>query len=160
MQEGWYSLVPGPSRVGRGLGTVEARGGTMPRPSPSQLFDVSRFYQDQQWRPSQSTRTNRKLCLSDLSKVRDALFDVRSQWENIGIEFLNKNDTDAIKRQHSSLDTTICLRDRDAFNISEKGLSRAFVGDNHSCSQSKSYRRSRISSRFRAKVCYVRAHWH
>ena len=49
------------------------------------------------------------LCPSDLSEVRDALFDVRSKWANIGIELLNKNDTDAIKQQHSSLDPVDCL---------------------------------------------------
>ena len=54
--------------------------------------------------------SSKKLCLSDLSDVRDALFDVRSKWENIGIELLlNKNDTDAIKRQHPSLDPVDCL---------------------------------------------------
>ena len=57
------------------------------------------------------TTINRKLCQSNLSEVRDALHDVRSKWENIGIELLNKNDTDAIKRQHSSLNPVDCLTD-------------------------------------------------
>ena len=56
-----------------------------------------------------SYETVEKFCLSDLSEVREALFDVRSKWENVGIELLNKNDTDAIKRQHPSLDPVDCL---------------------------------------------------
>ena len=60
-------------------------------------------------RSTSSNECTKKLRPSDLSEVRDALFDVRSKWENIGIELLNKNDTDAIKRQHSSLDPVDCL---------------------------------------------------
>ena len=40
-----------------------------------------------------------KLISSDLATVRDALFDVRSKWEDIGIELLSKNDTDATKTE-------------------------------------------------------------
>ena len=40
-----------------------------------------------------------KLTSSNLAIVRDALFDVRSKWEDIGIELLSKNDTDAIKKE-------------------------------------------------------------
>ena len=42
---------------------------------------------------------SRKLTSSNLATVRDALFDVRSKWEDIGIELLSKNDTDAIKKE-------------------------------------------------------------
>ena len=40
-----------------------------------------------------------KLILSNLAIVREALYDVRSKWEDIGIELLSKNDTDAIKKE-------------------------------------------------------------
>ena len=40
-----------------------------------------------------------KLTSFSLATVRDALFDVRSKWEDIGIELLSKNDTDAIKKE-------------------------------------------------------------
>ena len=44
------------------------------------------------------SRTGR-LTLSSLATVRHALFDIRSKWEDIGIELLSKNDTDAIKKE-------------------------------------------------------------
>ena len=54
--------------------------------------------------------TSKRLCLSDLSEVREALFSVRSKWENIGIELLlSKDETDAIKRQYPSLNPVDCL---------------------------------------------------
>ena len=40
-----------------------------------------------------------KLTSSSLATVRNALFDIRSKWEDIGIELLGKNDTDAIKKE-------------------------------------------------------------
>ena len=43
-----------------------------------------------------------KLTLSSLTIVRDALFNARSKWEDIGIELLSKNDTDAIKKEKCS----------------------------------------------------------
>ena len=45
------------------------------------------------------TESSRRLTLSSLATVRDALYDVRSKWEDIGIELLSKNDTDAIKKE-------------------------------------------------------------
>ena len=42
---------------------------------------------------------SRKLSSHSLATVRDALFDIRSKWEDIGIELLSKNDTDAIKKE-------------------------------------------------------------
>ena len=52
---------------------------------------------------SAATWTLRKLSLSDLKTVRDALYEARSKWEDIGIELgLGKNDTDAIKREKSN----------------------------------------------------------
>ena len=44
-----------------------------------------------------------KLTSSNLATVRDALFDVRSKWEDIGIELLSKNDTDAIKKEKGNI---------------------------------------------------------
>ena len=43
-----------------------------------------------------------RLASCSLATVRDALFDVRSKWEDIGIELLSKNDTDAIKKEKCS----------------------------------------------------------
>ena len=55
------------------------------------------------------TESSRKLTLSNLATVRDALFDVRSKWEDIGIELLlSKNDTDAIKKEKGN-DVVGCL---------------------------------------------------
>ena len=42
---------------------------------------------------------SRKLTPLNLATIREALFDVRAKWEDIGIELLNKNDTDAIKKE-------------------------------------------------------------
>ena len=43
-----------------------------------------------------------KLTSRSLATVRDALFPARSKWEDIGIELLGKNDTDAIKTEKSN----------------------------------------------------------
>ena len=43
---------------------------------------------------------SRKLDISHLAKVRDALYEVRSKWEDICIELLGKNETDAIKKEN------------------------------------------------------------
>jgi hypothetical protein len=40
-----------------------------------------------------------ELTSRSLTSVREALFSVRSKWEDIGIELLSKNDTDAIKKE-------------------------------------------------------------
>ena len=45
------------------------------------------------------TESSRKLTLSNLKTVREALYDVRSKWEDIGIELLDKNEIDAIKKE-------------------------------------------------------------
>ena len=45
------------------------------------------------------TESFRRLTLSSLATVREALYAVRSKWEDIGIELLSKNDTDAIKME-------------------------------------------------------------
>ena len=45
------------------------------------------------------TESSRRLTLSSLATVRGALHRVRSKWEDIGIELLSKNDTDAIKME-------------------------------------------------------------
>ena len=69
------------------------------------------------------SKSNKSLCLSDLSKARDALYDVRSKWENIGIELLlSKNDTDAIKRQHPSLNPLDCLTEMLSIYLKRKIL--------------------------------------
>ena len=54
------------------------------------------------------TDSSRKLSLSNLRTVREELYDVRSKWEDIGIELLDKNVTDAIKKEKSN-DTGDCL---------------------------------------------------
>ena len=46
---------------------------------------------------------SRKLTSSNLATVRDALFNVRSKWEDIGIELLSKDDTDAIKTEKCNI---------------------------------------------------------
>ena len=47
------------------------------------------------------TESYRKCSISidELAAVREALYDIRSKWEDIGIELLNKNETDAIKKE-------------------------------------------------------------
>ena len=47
------------------------------------------------------SESSRKLTLSSLPIIRNELYDVRSKWEDIGIELLDKNCTDAIKREKS-----------------------------------------------------------
>ena len=45
------------------------------------------------------TESSSRLPLSSLATIREALYDVRSKWEDIGIELLDKNETDAIKKE-------------------------------------------------------------
>ena len=48
------------------------------------------------------TKSSRKLTLPSLATVREALHDVRSKWEDVGIELLGKNETDAIKKERAN----------------------------------------------------------
>ena len=52
---------------------------------------------------AQSTSGTRKLTPNSLSIVREALFEARAKWEDIGIELLSKNDTDAIKKEKDNV---------------------------------------------------------
>ena len=52
--------------------------------------------------PADGTASSTKLTPLDLTTIREALYDVRSKWEDIGIELVGKNETDAIKKEKAN----------------------------------------------------------
>ena len=64
-----------------------------------------------------------KLSLSDLKVVREALYQERSKWDDIGIELgISKNDIDAIRKEKLG-DTGECLTELISYYLKEDNAS-------------------------------------